>query len=276
MAPKLVGLIRVSTDKQESSGLGLEAQTADIESYRKSISGRLLKTYVEVESGGHDDVDSRPQLKEAVAHAVRSNATLVIAKIDRLVRSKVVAAYLTTNKVRFVACDYPTANELTIDILVAVAADERRNIRKRTKAALKAYRDGNHISKRIKEKYDGKVPPEVMQARAGKLGAHLPECQGRLTPEARERGWKKSVAKRKAAGEAAYGIVAPHVLDMWKSGLSLRDIADRLNQDEHQAGVPDEQEPALDLSWSAMKVKRVLDRFYPDRTRAPRPRGPIA
>jgi DNA invertase Pin-like site-specific DNA recombinase len=273
MGPKLVGLIRVSTDKQGKSGLGLEAQEAAIERYRNSIRGRLLKTYVEIESGTHDDVDSRPQLKEAVAHAQRSRATLVIAKIDRLVRSKVVAAYLTTNKVRFVACDNPHANELTIDILVAVAADEARRISERTTAALKAYREGRHVSKRIKEKYDGKVPPEVIEATAGKLGAQLAQCQGHLTPEAREKGWKKSVATRKAAMIAAYGILAPRMLAMWESGLSLRQIADQLNQDEleatdddeHQAGDEDELEPAP--TWSAMKVKRVLDRFHPDRTR---------
>jgi DNA invertase Pin-like site-specific DNA recombinase len=82
MAAKLVGLVRVSTDKQERSGLGLEAQEAAIESYRKSIGGRIIKTYVEVEIGTHDDVDSRPQLKAAVNHAKRNKATLVIAKID--------------------------------------------------------------------------------------------------------------------------------------------------------------------------------------------------
>ena len=82
----------------------------------------------------------------------------------------------------------PQANELTIDILVAVAEDEARRISERTKAALKAYRDGGHVSKRLREKYDGNVPPAVKRARAGKLGSHLPECRDHLTQEARQRG----------------------------------------------------------------------------------------
>ena len=49
--------------------------------------------------------------------------TLVIAKLDRLVRSTVAMAELRKSHVKFVACDNPYANELTIDILVAVAAN---------------------------------------------------------------------------------------------------------------------------------------------------------
>ena len=142
MGAKLVGLVRVSTDKQRESGLGLEAQTAAIDQLRINTNGNLISTYVETESGMHDDIESRPKLRAAVAHAKRAGATLVIAKIDRLVRSTVVMAYLKTSGVKFVACDNPYANELTIDILVAVAADEGRRISQRTKDALKAYREG--------------------------------------------------------------------------------------------------------------------------------------
>ena len=59
-AAKLVGLVRVSTDRQGESGLGLEAQTAAIEAHRAAVGGELLRTYAEVESGTHDDVAARP------------------------------------------------------------------------------------------------------------------------------------------------------------------------------------------------------------------------
>jgi DNA invertase Pin-like site-specific DNA recombinase len=262
---KLIGLVRVSTDRQGKSGLGLEGQQAAIEQYRKSIRGRLIKTYVEVESGTHDDINSRPQLKAAVAHAVRQNATLVIAKLDRLVRSKVIAAHLKTSNIKFVACDNPHANEFTIDILVAVASDEARKISDRTKDALKAYRDNRHISKRIKEKYDGNVPPEVVEATAGKLGSRLPQCYGKLTPEARSKGGKKSAAKRKKKAKDAYAPIADELMAMWKvEKLTLREIAERLNQEERDDEGPGEQEAPRKPSWYPMKVKRVLDRARVD------------
>ena len=96
-------------------------------------------------------------------------------------------AYLKKLGVQFVACDNPHANELTIDILVAVAADEGRRISLRTRDALRAYRDGRRVSKRIRAMHPDGVPPEIVAATAGKLGAALPQCRN-LTDEARAAG----------------------------------------------------------------------------------------
>ncbi len=249
-ANKLVGLIRVSTDKQGESGLGLEAQEDAIERYRRANDAMLIKTYREVESGTHDDLENRPQFKAAISHAGRAGATLVIAKIDRLVRSTVVMAALKTSGVRFVACDNPYANELTIDILVAVAADEARRISDRTKAALAAYKAGRHVSKRIKARYPDGVPKEVVEATAGKLGSHLPQCRGHLTRESRKRGWTKSVSKRKAAAIASMSDLVPLMKEMWDSGRPLYSIAKHLNEEG--------QTTRRGRAWSATQVKRVL------------------
>lgn len=256
---KLVGLVRVSTGKQGESGLGLEAQQATIEAYRHQHNGILIKSYVEIESGTHDAIEDRPQLRAAVAHARRSGARLVIAKIDRLVRSTVIAAYLKTSGVQFIACDNPYANELTIDILVAVAADEARRISTRTKEALKAYRASGRISKRIRLLYPDGVPPEVVEATAGKLGASLPQCRS-LTPDGRARGQVRSAKVRAAAAAEAYADLAEYMQELRSGGGSLRAIADRLNADGHttRRGRP----------WNPTQVKRVLDRAAPPPTQS--------
>ena len=117
-------------------------------------------------------------------------------------------AYLKKLGVQFVACDNPHANELTIDILVAVAADEGRRISLRTRDALKAYREGRRVSKRIRAMHPDGVPAEVVAATAGKLGASLPQCRN-LTDEARARGARAAgAAHRRRAGEA-YGHLVP-------------------------------------------------------------------
>src|SRR3984957_9752303 len=233
MPPKLIGLVRVSTDKQGESGLGLEAQLAAIESYRSMVGGELIKTYVEVESGMHDDVDSRPQLRAAAGHAAFSKARLVIAKIDRLVRSTVVMAYLKKLGVQFVACDNPHANELTIDILVAVAADEGRRISLRTRDALRAYKAGRRVSKRTRALHPDGVPPEVMEATAGKLGASLPQCRN-LDDDARRKGSQAAAVARQRQARDAYAHLIPTMLELQAAGRSLGQIAADLNDQGHK------------------------------------------
>jgi DNA invertase Pin-like site-specific DNA recombinase len=248
-AAKLVGLVRVSTDRQGESGLGLEAQHAAIEAHRAATGGELLRTYAEVESGTHDDVAARPELLRAVAHARRAGAILVIAKIDRLVRSTVVMAYLKTSRVKFVACDNPHANELTIDILVAVAADEGRRISLRTREALKAYRAGRRVSRRIRLLHPEGVPAEVAEATAGKLGAELPQCRN-LTAAGRARGVARSAAVRAGQAAEATADLAPWMAELRSGGRSLRAIADALNLEGHttRRGRP----------WNKVQVRRVL------------------
>lgn len=250
-APKLIGLVRVSTRMQEESGLGLDAQRAAIEGLRASTGGILLRTYTEVESGKHDDIDSRPQLRAALADAGLARARLVIAKLDRLVRSTSVMAYIKRSGVPFTACDNPYANELTIDILVAVAANEARMISQRTKDALRAYRAGKRVSRRLRELYPDGVPPEVAEARAGKLGAELPECRN-LRGDAQKLGTVAAAAARRQRAAESYRHLEPTMRQLRDDGLSFQAIADRLNDLGHRT--------RGDRPWNRGQVKRILDR----------------
>jgi DNA invertase Pin-like site-specific DNA recombinase len=130
-----VSYLRVSTDRQGRSGLGLEAQRAAVEDYLDGGSWTLLEEYVEVESGKKND---RPQLAKALHHAKVTGATLVIAKLDRLSRDAHFLLGLDKAGVDLVAADMPHANRLTVGIMALVAEQEREAISKRTKEALAA------------------------------------------------------------------------------------------------------------------------------------------
>jgi DNA invertase Pin-like site-specific DNA recombinase len=246
---KLIGLVRVSTGKQEESGLGLQAQRDAIERLRSVNNHDIIRVYEEVESGKHNDIRNRPRLREAVNHARRSGAILAIAKIDRMVRSTQVMTYLKNSGIKFIACDNPYANELTIDILVAVAANEARQISTRTKDALAAYRSHKMVSKRIKLLYPDGVPPEIVEDTAGKLGASLAQCRN-LTPEARQKGAKASVSARKVKAVEAYADLAPFMLELRAEGLSLLAIAGRLTDEGHTT--------RTGKAWNPEQVRRVL------------------
>lgn len=135
--PTFIAYYRVSTAKQGQSGLGLEAQAAAVETHTCSVSGTILASYTEIESGKRKD---RPELANALAHAKRVRAVLIVAKLDRLARNVAFLSALMESGVDFMAADMPTANRLTIHILAAVAEDEARRISERTKAALAARR----------------------------------------------------------------------------------------------------------------------------------------
>jgi hypothetical protein len=83
MEGKWISYLRVSTGRQGRSGLGLEAQRAAVESYLNGGNWKLVKEFVEVESGKNDD---RPVLAQALKACRLYGAKLAIAKLDRLSR----------------------------------------------------------------------------------------------------------------------------------------------------------------------------------------------
>ncbi|WP_336490648.1 recombinase family protein [Methylobacterium nigriterrae] len=134
MGGSFVSYLRVSTDRQGRSGLGLEGQRKAVADYLAS-GGSLVAELVEIESGARD---TRPRLAEALALSRLHGATLVIAKLDRLSRDAHFLLGLQKAGVRFVAADMPEANELVVGIMAVVAQAERKMISARTKAALAA------------------------------------------------------------------------------------------------------------------------------------------
>lgn len=130
-----VAYIRVSTDRQAASGLGLDAQRAAIEQYAARQGREIIEIYVEAESGKLKD---RPQLNAALAQCRKTKATLLIAKLDRLARNVAFVSALMETGTEFVAVDAPFANKLMIHVLSAVAEWEREQISERTKVALAA------------------------------------------------------------------------------------------------------------------------------------------
>ncbi len=223
---KLVPYYRCSTSKQAKSGLGLEGQEATVSLFAKVHGAQVLKPYIEVESGKKAD---RPELAKAIAHARRAKATLIIAKLDRLARNVHFLSGLMEAGVKFVACDQPSANDLTIHILAAVAQDEAKRISDRTKTALAAYK-----------------------ARGGLLGASRPECRN-LTVEASKIGAEAAGVVAKKEADTAYTDLYPMMLDLREQGLSLRAIARHLDDEGY--------ETRRGRTWSHVQVRAVLNRF---------------
>jgi DNA invertase Pin-like site-specific DNA recombinase len=202
---KYISYLRVSTDKQGRSGLGLEAQRAAVESYLNGGRWTLAAEYLEAESGKRSD---RPKLAKALAHAKAIGATLVFAKLDRLTRNVDLLRALVASAVDLVFCDLPhvppgAMGRFLLTQMASVAELEAGLISERTKAALAAAK-----------------------ARGVKLG----NPNGARALRGKQTGNAHAVAAVKANAERRAGNLVAIVNDIRSQGLtSVRAIAAELN-----------------------------------------------
>lgn len=92
-AARAVGYVRVSTEQQADSGLGLEAQQASIDSATRRLGLELVKTFVDAGVSGGLAIEDRPVLLDAVA-ALRRGDVVLVAKRDRLGRDVIALAMI--------------------------------------------------------------------------------------------------------------------------------------------------------------------------------------
>jgi DNA invertase Pin-like site-specific DNA recombinase len=130
-----VAYIRVSTEEQSKSGLGLEAQEHACRESVEDMGGRLVEVIREQDSGDNDD---RPGLAKALALVARLRGVLVVSKLDRLARSVALVARTLRAGVKVRVASSPEASVLELHLRAALAQEERRLIGERTKAALAA------------------------------------------------------------------------------------------------------------------------------------------
>ena len=141
---KYVIYLRVSSDEQGKSGLGLEAQERDINLFLENYSEQpyeVLGKYVDVQSGGDND---RPELLKAIQLAKKTKSTLLIQKICRISRRvSFIASLIEDKDLDFKVASMPFADKFQLHIYAALAEQERDFISSRTKAALRSWKERN-------------------------------------------------------------------------------------------------------------------------------------
>lgn len=140
--------------------------------------------------------DERVELWKAINHAKRNDAKLLIAKLDRFSRKVSFIASIMEQGIGLVVAEMPNATDFQLHIFAALAQEERRLISERTRNAL---------------------------AEAKKRGVKLGK-NGKVLAE----------RNRKAADERAEAL-RPIIMPMVEQGLSLSEIARRLNTLGHRA-----------------------------------------
>lgn len=217
-----IAYYRVSTSKQGSSGLGLEAQQERVRCFCQQEGIELAEEFTEVETGkGHDALDRRPVLAQTLKQAKKAKATVMVAKLDRLARDVHFISGLMTQKVPFISVEHgKDADPFMLHLYAALAEKERALISERTKAALASAK-----------------------ARGTKLGnrTNLKEAQA------------AGAESNKSQADKFAEQLRPTLEPMLSEGLSYRAIARRLNV----LGV----KTARGGSWQAAQISNLARRL---------------
>ncbi|HEV7252500.1 MAG TPA: recombinase family protein [Mesorhizobium sp.] len=224
-----VAYLRVSTQRQGRSGLGLEAQRQAITRFAEAEGLTITAEFVEVESGkGSDALDRRPRLTEALAAARKQRCPVVVAKLDRLSRDVAFIAGLMAARVPVIVAELGAdADPFMLHLYAALAEKERRLVSERTRAALASRR-----------------------REGAKLGN--PTCSAAAAAKGR--------ATSQAEAEAFARSVLPIIHSIQRSGTrSLRGIALALNA----RGI----RTARGGRWQVSNVRNVLRRQRDGSTR---------
>ncbi|ABY30846.1 recombinase family protein [Methylorubrum extorquens] len=221
----LVAYLRVSTDKQGRSGLGIEAQRTAVLAFAAANGFTIVAEHQEHETGkGADALERRPQLAAALTSARRLRCPVIVAKLDRLSRDVAFIAGLMAQRVPFLVAELgENADPFMLHIYAALAEQERRLIAARTKAAMAG-----------------------LKARGVRLGnrTNLAEASA------------KGASVNRAEADAFAANVLPVIESIRAAGAgSHRAIATELNARRI--------ETARGGAWSAVQVGRILNRSNP-------------
>lgn len=125
--------LRVSTQKQGQTQLGLTSQRSMCEGFIKEHNGELGKEFLDVESGTHRD---RKGLWGAINYCQKNNCPLVIATLSRLARDVEFCFKVINTGIEIHFVDMPQINTLLLGVFASVAQYERELTSDRTKKAL--------------------------------------------------------------------------------------------------------------------------------------------
>ena len=229
---KVVGYLRVSTDRQAEEGLGLEVQEDTLRSWARSNGHQLVKVLRDEGISGSNGIETRLGLAEALNLLKVGDAEgLVVYRLDRLARDLVLQEQLLAEIWRMGAEVFSTSDaeqgylqddpsdpsrKLIRQVLGAVAEYERAMIRLRLEAGRKRKSANGGYA------YGG--PPFGFMA-----------ANGELVPEPSEQ------------------LTLARIRTLHDDGKSLREIARALDNEELK--------PRRSERWQPRQVGRIVSRL---------------
>ena len=234
-----VAYYRISTKKQSKD---MSAQKTAVKNHLQNH-WPPTKAFFERESG--KSAHNRPALREALQYCYDNNATLIVAKLDRLSRDLEFIGWLQKTDIRFVCCDMPQATRETIGFMGVMARWEREQIAKRTKEALAEKK-----KKGIKLGYHRREV-KAGNKRYWKEYKRKQKEFKKKHPKAKKKKTIKNTIQLSKAKQADLKII-PTIKVMREKNNTFQEIADTLNK----VGIPSR----FGGKWHKTSVLRVANR----------------
>jgi DNA invertase Pin-like site-specific DNA recombinase len=135
-----IGYLRVSTQEQGRSGLGLAAQRFEIETFGKREGFTVKSWHQDVQTGaGADALLLRPGLAAGLKEAKSARCPLIVSRLDRLSRNVHFISGLMEHRVHFIVAQFgKDHDDFVLHIYASLAQHERKMIAERVKAGLAA------------------------------------------------------------------------------------------------------------------------------------------
>jgi DNA invertase Pin-like site-specific DNA recombinase len=270
-----IGYLRVSTREQGRSGLSLEAQRRDIETFGERQSISIRSWYQDVQTGaGRDPLILRPGLAAALEEARRSDCALLVSRLDRLSRNVHFITGLMEHKVHFIVTAFGRdCDEFTLHIYASLAEQERKLISERCKAAAATLkRRGKKLGLALKSKAWQRHVRELGSAALHKAAQDRAEAYRQHIEWALRQpaiyGRGRPISLQGAANKLNDRNVASPYGGRW-NGTQLRIMARRIGI-EHPAGhlLKDAARAYVRAIWKKhpeITAVELIDKMGPDR-----------
>ena len=221
MPKAAIAYIRVSTQGQGRSGLGLEAQRDAVARFAEAEGFAVAETFTEVETGkGADALERRPKLAAAIKAARKLKGSVIVSKLDRLSRDVHFISGVMVHKVPFIVTELGADVDLfVLHMYAALAEKERALISKRTK-------DGLAVAKQRGQRLGGwTVGSEEAQRKADDFAERMRRVLAELASLSATRAAAELNARKIAT--AAGGKWYPATVIRLRERLSEGDARDR-------------------------------------------------